>query len=113
MDAYGTEGYWFESSRVYSGKEAPGSALERTTPLVSRGSVPSTPEHSTPSSRKIAHADAPKSTQNTPQNTPQPSTVVGGRTETDPDLAAVIDAWDRLPEAVRAGIVAIVQAAVK
>jgi hypothetical protein len=31
----------------------------------------------------------------------------------DPELAAVIDAWDRLPEAVRAGIVAMVQAAVK
>jgi hypothetical protein len=31
--------------------------------------------------------------------------------QTDPDLAAVIDAWDRLPEAVRAGIVAMVRAA--
>jgi hypothetical protein len=29
----------------------------------------------------------------------------------DADLAAVIDAWDRLPEAVRAGIVALVKAA--
>jgi hypothetical protein len=31
--------------------------------------------------------------------------------QTDPDLAAVVDAWDRLPEAGRAGIVAMVQAA--
>ena len=31
----------------------------------------------------------------------------------DPDLAAVVDAWDRLPEAVRAGIVAMVKAAAK
>jgi hypothetical protein len=31
----------------------------------------------------------------------------------DPDLAAVIDAWDRLPEAIRAGIVAMVKAASK
>jgi hypothetical protein len=31
--------------------------------------------------------------------------------QTDPDLAAVIDAWDRLPEAVKAGIVAMVRAA--
>jgi hypothetical protein len=31
--------------------------------------------------------------------------------QTDPDLATVIDAWDRLPEADRAGIVAMVQAA--
>jgi hypothetical protein len=29
----------------------------------------------------------------------------------DPDLTAVIDAWDRLPAAVRAGIVAMVRAA--
>ena len=31
--------------------------------------------------------------------------------QTDSDLASVIDAWDRLPEAVRAGIVAMVRAA--
>jgi hypothetical protein len=31
----------------------------------------------------------------------------------DPDLKAVVDAWDRLPETVRAGIVAMVQAASK
>jgi hypothetical protein len=31
--------------------------------------------------------------------------------QTDPDLAAVIDAWGRLPEAVRAGIAAMVKAA--
>jgi hypothetical protein len=31
--------------------------------------------------------------------------------QTDPGLTAVIDAWDRLPEAVRAGIVAMVKAA--
>jgi hypothetical protein len=29
----------------------------------------------------------------------------------DPDLVTVVDAWDRLPEAVRAGIVALVKAA--
>ena len=31
--------------------------------------------------------------------------------QTDPDLAPVVNAWDRLPEAVRAGIVAMVRAA--
>jgi hypothetical protein len=31
----------------------------------------------------------------------------------DPDLAVVIEAWDRLPEAIRAGIVAMVRAASK
>jgi hypothetical protein len=33
--------------------------------------------------------------------------------QTDPELAAVIDAWDRFPEAIRAGIVAMVKAASK
>ena len=31
--------------------------------------------------------------------------------QADPDLATVINAWDRLPEPVRAGIVAMVKAA--
>jgi hypothetical protein len=31
----------------------------------------------------------------------------------DARLAMVIDAWDRLPEAIRAGIVAMVEAAAK
>ena len=31
--------------------------------------------------------------------------------QNDPELAVVIEAWDRLPEAVRAGIVAMVKAA--
>jgi hypothetical protein len=30
---------------------------------------------------------------------------------TDPDLTIVVDAWNRLPEAVRAGIVAMVKSA--
>jgi hypothetical protein len=32
---------------------------------------------------------------------------------TDPDFAAVIDAWDRLPESVRASIMLLVRAASK
>ena len=31
----------------------------------------------------------------------------------DPDLALIVGVWDRLPEAVRAGIVAMVKAASK
>jgi hypothetical protein len=46
----------------------------------------------------------------------QPASPVGHHLatdtcQTDPDLADVVAAWDRLPEAVRAGIVAMVQAA--
>jgi hypothetical protein len=33
--------------------------------------------------------------------------------QTEPELAAVVDAWSRLPEAVRAGIVALVRAAAR
>jgi hypothetical protein len=33
--------------------------------------------------------------------------------QTDPDLAQINAAWDRLPAAVKAGIVAMVQAAAK
>ena len=33
--------------------------------------------------------------------------------EQDPDLATVLDAWPALPAAIRAGIVAMVQAAVR
>jgi hypothetical protein len=33
--------------------------------------------------------------------------------QTDPDLTTVVDAWDRLPEAVRAGIVAMVRASTR
>jgi hypothetical protein len=33
--------------------------------------------------------------------------------QTDPDLDTLVDAWDRLPEAVRAGIVALVRAATR
>jgi hypothetical protein len=31
--------------------------------------------------------------------------------QNDPDLAAVVDAWPKLPEALKAGIVAMVRAA--
>jgi len=32
-------------------------------------------------------------------------------TPIDPDLAAVVDAWPKLPEAIRAGILAMIRAA--
>jgi hypothetical protein len=37
--------------------------------------------------------------------------VIHGTCQLDPHLAAVIEAWHRLPEALRAGIVAMVKAA--
>ena len=39
--------------------------------------------------------------------------VIHDTCQTDPEVAAIVAAWDRLPESVRAGIVAMVQAAAK
>jgi hypothetical protein len=41
------------------------------------------------------------------------ATKSAGKTPADPDFAAVAAAWDDLPDAVRAGIVAMVKAARK
>lgn len=40
-----------------------------------------------------------------------PSRFDSSQVQRDPDLAALVDAWQRLPEPVRAGIVAMVKAA--
>jgi len=59
------------------------------------------------------HQDEGESRQQaTPNVSRRPSRATKSATgpwEDDPDLAAVIDAWDRRPGAVRAGIVAIVK----
>ncbi len=57
---------------------------------------------------------APEPLKNKPNSSDQRSlapSVIHDSCQTDPDLAAVIDAWDRLPEAIRAGIMAMVKAA--
>ena len=60
--------------------------------------------------------DLTASPENEPETSNQPSLAPSVRhdtCQTRPDLALVIDAWDRLSEAVRAGIVAMVKAASK
>src|SRR5262245_33872812 len=52
--------------------------------------------------------------ENKPENSHKTSLAPSLRHDTcltDPDLTTVVNAWDRLPEAVRAGIVAMVKAA--
>jgi len=39
-----------------------------------------------------------------------PDHLPNGTCKTDPDLAAVVDAWPDLPEAVKTGILAMVKA---
>jgi hypothetical protein len=46
------------------------------------------------------------------RQSPDPGGAIGDESALiDPDLAAVIDAWPRLPKKVKAGIVAMVKAA--
>jgi len=46
-------------------------------------------------------------TQTDPENLAQ---TLSRKTQTDPDLARIVEAWPTLPEALRAGIVAMVKA---
>ena len=39
--------------------------------------------------------------------------VIHDACQTDPEVAAIVAAWDRLPESVRAAVAAMVQAAAK
>jgi hypothetical protein len=52
-----------------------------------------------------------KTTGNGQERPPVTTQITTRMPPDDPDLAAVIDSWDRLPEAIRAGIVAMVKAA--
>ena len=68
-----------------SGVSFPGDSSDIANPAAASGSVPERP---------------PTATQNATRVLPN-----------DPELADVVAAWDRLPPAVRAGIVAMVKAA--
>jgi len=43
--------------------------------------------------------------------TAPPENALARDSQNDPDLARLIDAWPRLPEAIRAGILAMIEAA--
>ena len=58
-------------------------------------------------------AEAPKADDDKGLRIADPSVGHHLATDTCPDLATVVDAWDRLPEAVRAGIVAMVKASTR
>jgi hypothetical protein len=64
----------------------------------------STQEHSSQSSRQ-------ETTDNDQKRPPRASQSATRLLPEDGDLATVIEAWDRLPDAIRKGIVAMVEAA--
>jgi len=101
----------FPGGRAYCIQQHPGPAepprvarpeavgLARTKPAGSQGDA-------------AQQREAESRQQATPNVFGRPSRATKSATgpwEDDPDLAAVIDAWDRRPGAVRAGIVAIVK----
>jgi hypothetical protein len=81
-----------------------GSAPKRTIPLVSQGSASSSSEQSAHYRALTDGVCARSGCCALPKALPEAIPA-------DPDLAAVIDAWDRLPAALKAGIVAMVKAA--
>ncbi|MDE2100036.1 MAG: tyrosine-type recombinase/integrase [Patescibacteria group bacterium] len=92
---------------IHAGKrtDAQGSAAKPSLAVIS---TPSAPMHSVQQSRTDAHQSGYK----------RPSCATESATgllpemlPADPALMEVVNAWDRLPEAVRAGIVAMVKAA--
>ena len=76
------------------------------TPVFSGDTAQSTPERSIPSSRT-------KTTGNGQERPPVTTQITTRMLPDDPDLAFVVDAWSYLPEAIRAGILAMVRATVK
>ena len=87
---------------------AHGRAGKRPKPVISGTCVPSPPDLANPSSRTDANRSV---SVRPPTATGTATELLPGLLPADPGLKTVVDAWDRLPEAVRAGIVAMVKAA--
>jgi hypothetical protein len=92
------------SMSVAQHQDASGRITRHQKPCFPGVFAPSGTDDPNPSS----HQDASRGIRKHPPSATQNATRV---LPTDPDLAAVIEAWDRLPAAVRAGIVAMVRAA--
>jgi hypothetical protein len=84
--------------------------VKRPKPVISGTCVRSPPDLANPSSRTDAHRSV---SVRTPTATRTVTELLPEMLPDDPDLATVVDAWDRLPEVVRAGIVAMVRAAAR
>ena len=67
------------------------------------GLEPSDPASQTPINKALSEPPTPDSTKY--------DTKCARQTAFDPDLTAVVDAWSGLPDAVKAGMVAMVRAA--
>jgi hypothetical protein len=98
----GEAGCGFDSHRRY----LTGNARKRQEPCFPRVSSASTQEHSAGSSCLEAHSTGSKRPSTATLNATRPLSH-----DADVGLIAVNDAWPRLPEALKAGIVAMVKAA--
>jgi hypothetical protein len=97
----------FNSHRRYSNE----SEAKRQDPFNSQTSALSKSTHSISSTRRKANQNGWERTQGTPDSTPTRNVVVADRLPSD--LAEIVRSWDELPEAIRAGIVAMVRASKK
>jgi hypothetical protein len=75
-----------------------------------RGSRIESPEAAPQTDRRKSHPAKEHQPATAHKRTPFDPNLRHDTCQTDPDLAAVVDAWDALPKAVRAGIVAMVRA---
>ena len=98
----------FESRRRLSLNEP---AQARPDPNKSRIKPTSTGTRTIPSSRQYPNESGSNRTPNASENPSVENAYALNSNANDPDLAAVVDAWPELPEAIRAGILAMVKAA--
>jgi hypothetical protein len=93
-----------DSNPPLSVLDTSGTGPKRTTPYSARVSTPSTQEQSIPLSRMEANDRGRR-------RTPTATEIATALLPDDPALAAVVDAWPKLPDAIKAGILAMVKAA--
>jgi len=84
-------------------------------PVISERTRQNTSKAANSNELRQAHSDSASRTEPTQDDPRRPPRATRGATRDcivdDPDLAAVVAAWPELPEAIRAGILAMVKAA--
>lgn len=107
------------NQRVVGSSPTGGNSVRRRTEATSSDKTPSlqarhahtTSKHSLPPSRTEANGSEPERTQVTPEFTPSPRIVPLESLPTD--LRFIVSSWTELPEAIKAGVLALVRVARK